>query len=164
MGKRSGVIQGGTEAIVASSHIESLIVEIRGQQVMLDRDLASLYGVETKVLNQAVKRNINRFPDRFRFQLTEYETNELVTNCDRLQNLKHSAALDLRRADNSVALKHETGTSDWSRYMTQCFGIKNIWPLKIGKPKNGSLCDFQLDLVGIHEHLFLSPKKVWYVR
>ncbi len=74
------------------------------------------------------------------------------------------AALDLRRADNSVALKHETGTSDWSRYMTQCFGIKNIWPLKIGKPKNGSLCDFQLDLVGIHEHLFLSPKKVWYVR
>ncbi len=74
------------------------------------------------------------------------------------------AALDLRKADNSVALKHETGMSDWSRHMTQCFGIKNVWPLKIGKPKNGSLGDFQLDIVGIHEHLFLSPKKVWYVR
>ena len=74
------------------------------------------------------------------------------------------AALDLRKADNSVALKHETGVSDWSRYLTQCFGIKNLWSLKIGKPKNGSLGDFQLDLVGIHEHLFLSPQKVWYVR
>ena len=50
--------------------IESLIYEIRGQKVMLDRDLARLYGVETKVLNQAVKRNIKRFPEDFMFQLT----------------------------------------------------------------------------------------------
>ena len=50
--------------------IESLIYEIRGQKVMLDRDLAKLYGVETKVLNQAVKRNIKRFPEDFMFQLT----------------------------------------------------------------------------------------------
>lgn len=59
--------------------------------MMLDRDLAVLYGVETKVLNQAVKRNIERFPERFRFQLTEFETDKLVTNCDRLRNLKHSS-------------------------------------------------------------------------
>ena len=51
--------------------IEQMILNIRGYQVMLDRDLASLYGVETKVLNQAVKRNIERFPDDFRFQLTK---------------------------------------------------------------------------------------------
>ena len=74
------------------------------------------------------------------------------------------AALDLRKADNSVALKHETCVYDWSRYLTQCFGIKNLWTLNIGKPKNGSLCDYQLDLVGIHEHIFLTPKKIWYVR
>ncbi len=74
------------------------------------------------------------------------------------------AGLDLRKADNSVAIKHETAVSDWSRYMTQCFGIKNLWSLKIGKPKNTSMSDFQLDIVGIHEHLFLSPKKFWYVR
>ena len=49
---------------------------------MIDRDLAELYGVETKVLNQAVKRNMERFPERFRFQLTKEEMNELVTNCD----------------------------------------------------------------------------------
>ena len=54
-------------------NIEQLIVNVRGRQVMLDRDLASLYGVETKVLNQAVKRNIERFPDDFRFQLTKEE-------------------------------------------------------------------------------------------
>ena len=54
-------------------NIEQLIVNVRGRQVMLDRDLASLYGVETKALNQAVKRNIERFPDDFRFQLTKDE-------------------------------------------------------------------------------------------
>ena len=53
--------------------IEHLIINARGRQVMLDRDLASLYGVETKALNQAVKRNIERFPDDFRFQLTKDE-------------------------------------------------------------------------------------------
>jgi len=58
---------------------------------MLDRDLAALYGVETKVLNQAVKRNIDRFPHDFRFQLTDNEKNELVTNCDRFKTLKHSS-------------------------------------------------------------------------
>jgi hypothetical protein len=50
--------------------IQSKIYEIRGQRVMLDFDLAEMYGVETRVLNQAVKRNINRFPDDFMFQLT----------------------------------------------------------------------------------------------
>ena len=53
--------------------IKDRILEIRGQRVMLDRDLAELYGVETKVLNQAVKRNINRFPEDFMFVLTEEE-------------------------------------------------------------------------------------------
>lgn len=64
--------------------IQSKIYEIRGQQVMLDRDLADLYGVETKVLNQSVKRNIERFPDDFMFQLTNEETqnwkSQLVTS------------------------------------------------------------------------------------
>lgn len=54
--------------------IQSKIYEIRGQKVMLDRDLAKLYGVETRVLNQAVKRNAERFPFDFMFQLTDDET------------------------------------------------------------------------------------------
>ncbi len=53
--------------------IRNKIYEIRGQRVMLDRDLAQLYGVETKVLNQAVRRNLERFPDDFMFELTMVE-------------------------------------------------------------------------------------------
>jgi hypothetical protein len=60
--------------------IRDKIYDIRGQKVMLDFDLAALYGVETKVFNQAVKRNINRFPEDFMFQLTLEEWK--VTNCD----------------------------------------------------------------------------------
>jgi len=58
---------------------------------MIDRDLAEMYQVETKVLNQAVKRNSERFPIQFRFQLTENEKTELVTICDRFDSLKHSS-------------------------------------------------------------------------
>ena len=56
-----------------AGNIEPLIKVIRGQQVMLDKDLATLYGIETKVLNQTVKRNIERFPDDFRFELSREE-------------------------------------------------------------------------------------------
>ena len=65
------------ELIVTEQGIQSRIFTIRGRQVMLDRDLAELYQVETKVLNQAVKRNIKRFPENFRFQLTKEELENL---------------------------------------------------------------------------------------
>ena len=61
------------DQLVVIDNIESLIKVIRGQQVMLDKDLATLYGVETRTLNQAVKRNIQRFPSDFRVQLTMEE-------------------------------------------------------------------------------------------
>jgi ORF6N domain len=60
---------------------------------MVDADLATLYGVQTKALNQAVTRNRRRFPSDFMFRLTEGEKEELVTNCDRFEKLKHSSAL-----------------------------------------------------------------------
>jgi hypothetical protein len=78
--------------IISRKHIESQIFTIRGLQVMIDRDLAEMYQVETKVLNQAVKRNSERFPIQFRFQLTENEKIELVTICDRFDSLKHSTS------------------------------------------------------------------------
>jgi hypothetical protein len=78
--------------IISQKHIESQIFTIRGLQVMIDRDLAEMYQVETKVLNQAVKRNSERFPIQFRFQLTENEKIELVTICDRFDSLKHSSS------------------------------------------------------------------------
>ena len=71
-------------------NIENLILNVRGKQVMLDRDLARLYGVETKRLNEAVKRNIERFPERFMFQLTDDEKNKVVAICDHLKELRFS--------------------------------------------------------------------------
>ena len=78
----------GTALIQAE--YQSLIFEIRGYKVMIDTDLAALYETETKVLKQQVKRNNDRFPKDFMFVLTKEEKNQLVTNCDRLSNLKHS--------------------------------------------------------------------------
>jgi len=78
------------EELITQEAIEDRIFIIRGQKVMIDRDLAQLYGVNTKQLNQAVKRNTNRFPEHFMFQLSEQEKLELVTNCDRFETLKHS--------------------------------------------------------------------------
>jgi len=80
------------DELIVQGEINSKILVLRGKQVMLDRDLAELYGVETKVLNQAVKRNIKRFPSDFMFQLNDKEKDELVTNCDRFKKLKHSTA------------------------------------------------------------------------
>ncbi|MBP7836271.1 MAG: ORF6N domain-containing protein [Candidatus Omnitrophica bacterium] len=76
--------------LISPELIISRILIFRGKRVMLDRDLAELYNVPTKALNQAVKRNLKRFPMDFMFQLTRREKDELVTICDRFNSLKHS--------------------------------------------------------------------------
>jgi hypothetical protein len=73
--------------------IERKILLIRGEKVMLDADLAALYRVTTKRLNEQVKRNRERFPNDFMFQLTEEEKAEVVANCDHLKRLKFSPTL-----------------------------------------------------------------------
>jgi len=82
-----------SESLVPEEYIMSKILVVRGQKVMIDRDLADLFGVETKRLNEQVKRNIKRFPSRFMFQLTNEEKDEVVANCDHLNNLKYSPFL-----------------------------------------------------------------------
>ena len=81
------------ESLTRVERIERLILVIRGQRIMLDADLARLYGVSTKRLNEQVKRNRERFPARFMFQLTAEEKAEVVANCDHLRNLKFSPVL-----------------------------------------------------------------------
>ncbi|MCF6207033.1 MAG: ORF6N domain-containing protein [Sulfurovum sp.] len=81
------------DELIIQSEIREKIIHLRGEQVMLDRDLALLYGVTTKRLNEQVKRNIERFPIDFMFQLSQKEKDELVANCDWLNSLKHSTAL-----------------------------------------------------------------------
>jgi len=92
------------KGLVTYKTLERKIFEIRGQKTMLDRDLAKLYNVPTKVLNQAVKRNIKRFPYDFMFILTADEKNELVTNCDRFKTLKHSTVTPHAFTEQGVAM------------------------------------------------------------
>lgn len=78
---------------VPMERIERGIFVLRGQRVMLDTDLAELYGVQTKALNQAVKRNAERFPPDFMFQLNAAEKQKVVTTCDHLRKIKFSPTL-----------------------------------------------------------------------
>ncbi len=82
-----------TNNSVLVPRIESRIQVIRGLRVMIDVDLAALYGVETKRLNEQVKRNRERFPTDFLFQLNAAEKTEVVANCDHLSKLKFSKVL-----------------------------------------------------------------------
>ena len=90
--------------LIPNERIESKILLIRGFKVMVDRDLAQLYQVPTKRLNEQVKRNIKRFPSDFMFQLDKKETEELVAICGRFASLKHSTSLPYAFTEHGVAM------------------------------------------------------------
>ncbi|MBU1753888.1 ORF6N domain-containing protein [bacterium] len=92
------------DQLVPIEGIEAKILLIRGQKVMLDRDLAELYEVPTKRLNEQVKRNVKRFPEDFMFQLTKEERLEVVAICDHLKPLKHSSQLPYAFTEQGVAM------------------------------------------------------------
>jgi hypothetical protein len=73
--------------------VEDKIIEIHQQHVIIDSDVAELYGVETKRINEAVKNNQDKFPEGYLLTISEQEKNELVENFDRFKNLKHSTVL-----------------------------------------------------------------------
>jgi hypothetical protein len=81
------------QVLIVMANIETKILLIRGQKVMLDADLAELYGVETKRLNEQMRRNVERFPEDFMFRLSAEEKAEVVANCDHLAKLKYSPTL-----------------------------------------------------------------------
>lgn len=85
--------------------IQNKIFEVRGYRVMLDFHLAELYNVKTKVLKQAVKRNIQRFPSDFMLELDKEEFHQLVTNCDQFpESLKHSSVSPMIFTEQGVAM------------------------------------------------------------
>ncbi len=84
--------------------IEQRIFLIRGEKVMLDRHLAELYAVDTRTLNQSVKRNTDRFPANFMFQLSEKERDEVITICDNLLPLKFARTLPYAFTEQGVAM------------------------------------------------------------
>ena len=89
---------------VSQHEIEERIFLIRGHKVMIDKDLAELYAVETKYLNRQVRRNTERFPSEFMFQLNIQEKDELVTKCHRFNTLKHSVSLPYAFTEHGVAM------------------------------------------------------------
>ena len=101
MAKKNDIVKAEVAAIQSVEQIESLILTIRGKQVMLDRDLAQLYGVETKRLNQQVQRNIERFPEDFMFRLTKEEfdglRSQFATSNAYLSDLKSQIVISNKR-------------------------------------------------------------------
>ena len=92
--------------LILQGNIENKILLVRGQRVMIDRDLAELYEVQTKYLNRQVKRNMNRFPHEFMFKISKREKYELMTNWHRFENLKHSTVLPYAFTEHGVAMQN----------------------------------------------------------
>ena len=93
--------------------IQNKIFAIRSYKVLFDFDLAEMYGVKTKVLKQAVRRNLKRFPADFMFELADNEWNELVTNCDQLPTtIKHSYIRPMAFTEQGVAMLSSILKSD----------------------------------------------------
>jgi hypothetical protein len=109
--------------------IQNRIYEIRGERVMLDRDLAALYETETKVLNLAVKRNLQRFPSDFMFQLTKEEFDAIRFQIETLDNKDHPLRLQKETLDNDPSLRLQFETSNkrgGTRYMPYAFTEQGI--------------------------------------
>lgn len=92
------------KTIISPEVITHHILFLRGQKVMIDNDLAKMFGVETKYLNRQVRRNIKRFPPEFMFRLTEREKGEVVTNWHHLRALKFSHVLPFVFTEHGVAM------------------------------------------------------------
>ncbi|HEX8575195.1 MAG TPA: ORF6N domain-containing protein [Flavobacterium sp.] len=98
--------------VIPNEVIMSKILLVRNQKVMIDRDLAELYGVTTKRLNEQVKRNSSRFPENFMFQLTNVEKEQLVANCDHLKKLKFSSTLPYAFTEHGTIMLANVINSD----------------------------------------------------
>jgi ORF6N domain len=113
------------KAVDPTEKIERSILVIRGLRVVLDSDLAALYGVSTKAFNQAIKRNHDRFPPDFMFRLTSEEKNEVVTNCDHLRKLKFSPVLPAAFTEHGAIMAATVLNSDrairMSLYVVRAF-------------------------------------------
>ena len=99
-------------SIIPAQRIEHHILLIRGQKVILDSDLARLYGVTTKRLNEQIKRNKDRFPDDFMFQLSPEEKKHVVANCDHLYKLRYSPNLPYAFTEHGVIMAANVLNSD----------------------------------------------------
>jgi len=99
-------------------YVERRIVELRGRRVLIDFDLAALYGVETRRLNEQVKRNSARFPDDFVFQVTEEEKAKVIAECDHLSRLRFSPHLPLAFTEHGALMAANVLNSEQAIHMS----------------------------------------------
>lgn len=98
--------------LIPVEFIEKRIFYLRTEKVMIDRHLAEMYGVDTRILNQAVKRNIKRFPPEFMFQLSKEERDEVITICDDLAALKFARTMPFAFTEHGLAMLSSVLNSD----------------------------------------------------
>jgi hypothetical protein len=127
MAKKNEIAKKESAAIQPLENIEHLIHVIRGKQVMLDRDLARLYGVETKALNQAVKRNMERFPEDFMFQLSKDEFEDLKSQIAISSDDEILRSQNVTSSEDEI-LRSQNVTSSWGgqRYMPYVFSENGV--------------------------------------
>jgi hypothetical protein len=114
--------------LVPIERVERSILFLRGQKAMLDADLAVLYGVTTKRLNEQVRRNAERFPEDFLFQLTPEEKAEVVAKCDHLAKLKFSPVLPFAFTEHGAIMAASVLNSDRGTFRLICAPILVQWP------------------------------------
>jgi hypothetical protein len=93
-----------TSSLIPDEIVMNKILVLRGKRIMIDKDIAELYGVTTKRLNEQVKRNEKRFPEDFMFQLSQVEKDEVVANCDHLKSLKFSPNLPFAFTEHGAVM------------------------------------------------------------
>jgi hypothetical protein len=115
---------------------------------MLDRDVAELFQIPTKRLNEQVKRNVNRFPDYYFFRLSSVEKNELVANCDRLSSLKHSAVSPLAFTEYGISMLATLIKGDFAAAMS--ISIIDTFIHHKRSFRSGELLTARVDLIEFH--------------
>ena len=145
------------ETAKADKVIHERIFIIRGHKVMIDIDLAELYGVETKVFNQAIKRNSDRFPGDFMFHLTKEEKNEVVTNCDHLSKLKFSHSLPYAFTEHGVSMLSAILNSDKAIQMS-IFIVRAFIKMReyLDNYKDLAIKIGEIEVNQIHDHAMLK--------
>ena len=142
--------------LIPTERIERVILLIRGQKVILDTDLARLYGVTTKRLNEQVKRNRRRFPADFMFQLTGEEKAEVVANCDHLTKLKFSPGLPHAFTEHGAVMLASVLNSEMaikaSLYVVRAF-VKLRAMLTAHKELDKKLAELERRLESHDEHI-----------
>lgn len=145
-------------SLIPPERIEQEIFLIRGEKVIIDKDLAELYGVKTKRLNEQVKRNRDRFPEDFMFQLTENEKDEVVAICDHLSRLRFSPSLPFAFTEHgaimAASVLNTQRAVEMSVFVVRAFvRLRSI--LATHKQLAAKLTELEHKLVTHDEHIML---------